>query len=122
MLLVKNREAESSKKIQNTLDNTLNEQFGFNLSYIVQNFTFFTELSATIPNIVGACASSARVYFGGKWVGCIVQKLNTALKNVIESEKGDATRVICDVEKVKETVRIFKAGGWNNALAQVLAL
>lgn len=122
LVLVEHRAAESAEEIQENLEISSNERFVFDLSHLMKNLTLVTDWAAILPDIVGESALSARVTLGWKWLGGIVQKLNTTFVKVMESEKAAGTRLYRDLKKVKEIFRIFKAGGWNNALSQGSAL
>lgn len=122
LLLVEHNDSESAELIKKNLDRALTVRFGIGLSQFMEKFTLVTDWAATLPNIVGASASSSRVPFGWRWLGCIVHKLNTTLKTVVESERAAGSRVHQDLESVKALVRIFKAGGWNNGLPDGCAL
>lgn len=114
--------AETAAAIRNTLDVALMECCGIELDCFMDNFTFVTDCAATMPCVVGASASSRRVPFSEKWVGCISHMLNTAMKHVVNHEIRGKTIIADDLERVKTIVRIFKQGGWNSLLPDGHAL
>lgn len=116
LLLNEHSGPESAENIRANLNTALVEKFNISFDRLMKRFTLVTDWAATMPCIVGASASSNRVPFGSKWVGCVVHQLNTILKNVMDEQIKKKSTIATDLENVKELVRIFKSGSWNSDL------
>lgn len=87
------------------------ERFGYELFHLMNKLTLVMDKATTLLQTVEERASSARLPFGWMWLSWNVQKFNTALKFVIESEKAAGFRVHSNLELVKEILRTFKERG-----------
>ena len=83
LLLNEHRGPESVENIHAKLDEALKSKLGWSFDELLKTFTLVTDWASTPPCIVGASASSNRVPLGVKWIGCVVQQLNTLLKHVM---------------------------------------
>lgn len=70
---------ESASALRDTFDQALLEKCGVELDTFMEYFTFVTDCAATMPCIVRASASSHRVRFTERWMGCISHQLNTVM-------------------------------------------
>lgn len=122
LLLVQHNSPECADQIDRNLYQCLVHRFGIHLNSLMEGFTLVTDWSATQPNIVGGITSSARVPFGAWWVECILHKMNTMLKIVNQAIKESSTIPWKDLERVKEIVRVFERGAYNNGLPGEFAL
>lgn len=57
--------------------------FQVSLWVFMYNFKLFTDCARNMHFIVGASTSAERVEYWEKWTGSVSQKLNTAMKHVM---------------------------------------
>lgn len=101
---------------------TLLEYFGVYLDKVMEKLTFVTYYGPNMPRVVGASASSRTVPFSDKWHMCIAQRLNTAMKHVMEKEPERDSSISNDCTALKKMTRTFKQYNWNTLLPEGHAL
>ncbi|KAI0558044.1 Zinc finger BED domain containing protein [Gracilaria domingensis] len=122
IFLIEHKGVESASALRSAFDHALLTRIGCELDEFMKNFTFVTDCASTMPCIVGASASSQRVPYTEKWMGCISHQLNTVMKHAMEKEMASNSVIAADLLNVKTVVRIFKQGNWNQALPDGFAL
>jgi len=122
LLLENHVGAESASALRDMLEASLSRQCGLEFDKLMEQFTLVTDCDATLPCIVGAYASSARVPFNERWAGCISHQLNTVMKHAMDEEDREKSAISDDLRAVKTIFRVFKHGSWNSLLPRGLHL
>lgn len=105
--------SESADTIFETLSNNLQTSNGYDLAVLNDKFTYENDCAAVMAKEFGASVLSKKVSFRARWMSCISHQINTKIKNVINSEPINSSKVSKNLISLKSLVAKAKRTDFN---------